>query len=97
FLLNGQNMATLAQGDWLFPTRVSSFELPEFQTEEAGWDVATESARYLTMANWQQAPNFEEFSSRVAKPIFQELFANRISVDEAAERLEREGNRVLSR
>lgn len=97
FFLNSQNMATLAQGDWLFPTRVSSFELPEFQTEEAGWDVATESARYLTMANWQQAPNFEEFSSRVAQPIFQELFANRISVDEAAERLEREGNRVLSR
>jgi len=97
FFLNSQNMAMLAQGDWLFPTRVSSFELPEFQTEEAGWDVATESARYLTMANWQQAPNFEEFSSRVAQPIFQELFANRISVDEAAERLEREGNRVLSR
>ncbi len=97
FFLNSQNMATLAQGDWLFPTRVSSFELPEFQTEEAGWDVATESARYLTMANWQLVPNFEEFSSRVAKPIFQELFANRISVDEAAERLEREGNRVLSR
>lgn len=97
FFLNSQNMATLAQGDWLFPTRTSSFELPEFQTEEAGWDVATESARYLTMANWQQAPNFEEFSSRVAQPIFQELFANRISVDEAAERLESEGNRVLSR
>ncbi len=97
FFLNSQNMATLAQGDWLFPTRASSFELPEFQTEEAGWDVATESARYLTMANWQRVPNFEEFSSRVAQPIFQELFANRISVDDAAERLEREGNRVLSR
>lgn len=97
FFLNSQNMATLAQGDWLFPTRVSSFERPEFQTEEAGWNVATESAKYLTMANWQRVPNFEEFSSRVAQPIFQELFANRITVDEAAERLEREGTRVLGR
>ena len=97
FFLNAQNMATLAQGDWLFPTRTSSFARPEFQTEAAGWNIATESAKYLTMANWQNVPNFEEFSSRVAKPIFQELFANRITVDEAAQRLEQEGNRVLGR
>lgn len=97
FFLNQQNMATLAQGDWLFPTRVSSFELPEFQTEEAGWDVATESARHLDLANWQFVPNFAEWRSRVATPVFQELFANRISVDEAAERLEQEGNRVINR
>lgn len=97
FFLNQQNMATLAQGDWLFPTRVSSFELPEFQTEEAGWDVATESARYLDLANWQFVPNFSEWRSRVATPVLQELFANRISVDEAAERLEQEGNRIINR
>lgn len=97
FFLNTQNMATLAQGDWLFPTRTSSFELPEFQTEDAGWDVSTESARYLDLANWQFVPNFSEWKSRVATPVFQELFADRISVDEAAERLEQEGNRVINR
>ncbi len=95
FFLNTQNMAALAQGDWLFPTRTSSFELPEFQTEEAGWDVATESARHLDLANWQFVPNFQEFRSRVATPIFQELFANRITVEEAARRLEDEGNRII--
>ncbi|CAN5830078.1 sugar ABC transporter substrate-binding protein [soil metagenome] len=97
FFLNTQNMASLAQGDWLFPTRTSSFDLPEFQTEEAGWDVATESARYLDLANWQFVPNFSEWKSRVATPVFQELFANRISVDEAAQRIEQEGNRVINR
>ena len=97
FFLNTQNMATLAQGDWLFPTRTSSFDLPEFQTEEAGWDVATESARHLDLANWQFVPNFSEWKSRVATPVFQELFADRISVDDAAQRLEQEGNRVINR
>ena len=97
FFLNTQNMATLAQGDWLFPTRASSFDLPEFQTTEAGWDVATESARHLDLANWQFVPNFAEWKSRVATPVFQELFADRISVDEAAQRIEQEGNRVINR
>lgn len=97
FFLNSENMATLAQGDWLFPTRESSFERPEFQTEEAGWNIATESARYLDLANHQLVPQYEEWRTRVATPIFQELLANRITVDEAAERLEREGNRLLQR
>lgn len=97
FLLNSENMAALAQGDWLFPTRASSFERPEFQTEEAGWDVATASARYLDLATWQFVPNFAEFRTRVATPIFQELFANRITVEEAARQLEEEGNRVIRR
>ncbi len=97
FFVNTVNMAELAQGDWLFPTRSSSFERPEFQTADAGWDVATESVAHLTLAEWQKVSNFEEFKSRVATPVFQELFANRISVDEAGQRLEREGARVLSR
>lgn len=97
FFLDSENMATLAQGDWLFPTRESSFERPEFQTEEADWDVSTASANYLTLAEWQKVPNFEEFKSRVGTPILQELFANRITVDEAAERMAREGDRALNR
>ena len=97
FLLNTQNMATLAQGDWLFPTRASSFDLPEFQTTEAGWDVATESARHLTLAPFQLVPNYAEFRSRVATPILQELFANRITVDQAAQQIEADGTRTIRR
>jgi multiple sugar transport system substrate-binding protein len=97
FLLDTQNMASLAQGDWLFPTRQSSFDLPEFQTPEAGWDVATESARYLTLAPFQMVPNYAEFRSRVGTPTLQELFANRITVDQAAQQLETEGTRTIRR
>lgn len=97
FFLNSENMAALAQGDWLLPTRTSSFERPEFQTEEAGWNVAAQFVRYLDLASWQLVPNFAEFRTRVATPIFQELFANRITVEEAARRLEEEGNPVIRR
>ncbi len=97
FLLNTQNMADLALGDWLFPTRASSFDLPQFQTEEAGWDVSIESARYLTLAPFQMVPNFSEFRSRVATPTLQELFAGRLTVDQAAQQIETEGNRTINR
>lgn len=97
FFLNTQNMATLALGDWLFPTRASSWELPAFHTEEGGWEIATASAEHLTMAPWQLAPNFAEWKSRVATPTFQELFANRITVDQAAQQLEQGWERIQSR
>lgn len=97
FLLNTQNMATLAQGDWLFPTRASSFELPEFQTSEAGWDVATESARHLRLAAFQLVPNYTEVRNRVMTPVLQELFSGRITVEQAAAEIEREGTRTINR
>lgn len=97
FLLNSQNMAELAQGDWLFPTRASSFDLPEFQTAEAGWDVATESARHLRLAPFQLVPRMAEFRSRVGTPIMQELFSGRLSVEDAAAMIEVEGTLIINR
>ena len=40
FLTSTENQARLAQADWLFPTRQSALDRPEFQTEENQWDVA---------------------------------------------------------
>lgn len=97
FFLNTQNMAALAQGDWLFPTRASSFDLPEFQTSEAGWDVATESARHLRLAAFQLVPNYTEVRNRVMTPVLQELFSGRITVEQAAAEIEREGTRTINR
>ncbi|MGV8144973.1 MAG: ABC transporter substrate-binding protein [Alkaliphilus sp.] len=96
FFLDTQNMAKLAQGDWLFPTRKSSIELPEFQTEEHGWDIATASVEHLKMGPWQLTPGFAEFQSRVMNPVLVEFFHDRLTVDQAAERIEEEGNNVLS-
>jgi ABC-type glycerol-3-phosphate transport system substrate-binding protein len=41
FMLNTQNMAQLAQSDWMIPTRKSCLSMPQFQTSHDGWEVVT--------------------------------------------------------
>ena len=40
FFVNTENQARLAYADWLFPTRQTALERPEFQAEEDQWNVA---------------------------------------------------------
>jgi len=96
YFLSTENMAELALGDWLLPTRTSSAEQPELTTEEAGWDVASASMEHLALAPYQTVRGYTEWSDRVAGPVFQEYFADRITWEEAATRLEEEGNAVLA-
>jgi len=97
FMLSPTNMAKLAQSDWMIPARQSCLALPAFQNHDDGWDVVTASARFLSTGPWLGAPGYTEWKSRVANPILQELFANRLTVEEAARRIEIESNIVLSR
>ena len=91
------NNGKLAAGDWLFPTRQSSLRGSLFQTQENGWRTATESAKYLTMAPFQEVNGFTEVKSKVLTPIFQQLLANRISLDDAAKQIEQQGNEILAK
>jgi hypothetical protein len=42
-------------------------------------------------------PGYVEWKSRVANPTFQEFFSGRMSIEEVAERIERESASVLAR
>jgi multiple sugar transport system substrate-binding protein len=97
FLTNKENMARIARSDWMIPARTSCLNLPQFRTSGDGWDIASQAAGFLTVGDWVGAPGYIEWKSRVANPIFQELFANRMSVDEALRRIEQESNLVLAR
>jgi len=97
FMLNSENMARLAQSDYMLPARKSCLTRPEFNTAAYGWDVTTASAKFLSSGPWLGAPGYVEWKSRVANPLLQEFFSNRLSLDEAAKRIEEEGNIVLSR
>ena len=90
-------MARLAKSDWLMPTRKSCLDLPVFNTEPDGWNVVTKSVIFLSSGPWVGLPGYIEWKSRVANPIFQELFSNRISLQDAAEWIELESNSVLER
>jgi multiple sugar transport system substrate-binding protein len=96
YFLSAENMAELALGDWLLPTRQSAAELPELTTEEAGWDVASASVEHLGLAPYQVVRGYGEWSDRIATPTLQEYFSDRISWEEAATRLEEGGNEVLA-
>jgi len=97
FMLNSENAAHLAQSDWMLPVRKSCLTRPEFNSPENGWDVTTASVQFLSTGPWSGAPGYVEWKSRVANPVLQEFFSNRLSLDEAAKRIEEESNTVLSR
>lgn len=97
FMLSRENSARLALSDWMIPARQSCSALPEFRTAAGGWDVTMDGVRFLSAGPWTGAPGYVEWKSRVVNPILQELFAGRMTVDDAAMRIERESNIVLSR
>jgi multiple sugar transport system substrate-binding protein len=97
FLANQTNGARIASSDWMVPARASCLEMPRFRTEDDGWKIAGESAKFLAVGEWVGAPGYIEWKSRVANPILQELFANRLTVHEAAQRIEIESNIILKR
>ena len=97
FMLAAPNMARLAQSDWMIPARRSCLNLPQFQTAHDGWDIVTGGAKFLTTGPWLGAPGYVEWKNRVANPVLQEFFADRLTLAEAAQRLEIESNLVLSR
>jgi len=97
YFLNAENQAKLAKGDWLLPTSQKAASDPAITTKENGWDVATASAKNLVVAPFLKVNGFDEWKSKVATPVLQEYFANKITIDEAAKRLVEDGNKVLER
>ncbi|MFH1214362.1 MAG: extracellular solute-binding protein [Candidatus Neomarinimicrobiota bacterium] len=97
YLVEKDNMAQMAASDWLLPTRRSCLEMPRFNTREDGWDVVSQSAKYLSTGPWVGMAGYNEWKSRVANPTFQLLFSDRITLDDAARRIELESNSMLHR
>ncbi len=97
FFLSKTNMAKLALGDWMNPTRKSCVQMPEFQSDSLGWKTCISIIPNLQMGPWLHVPGFSEWKGRVANPIFQEYFSNRMSLKEMKVRIEEESDYVLSR
>lgn len=97
FFLNGANQAKLAKGDWLLPTSQKAADDPAMTTKENGWDVATASAKNLVVAPFLKVKGFDEWKTKVATPVLQQYFGNKITIDDAAAKLVEDGNEVLER
>lgn len=97
FMMNRANMAKLAAGDWLIPTRRTSALLPPFATSANGWRTSVEATKFLTFPLWQQVGGVAEIRTKVLNPKLQLLFAGRLSVDDFAKQVESEGNEILKK
>jgi len=97
FMLSSKNTARLALNDWMLPARKSCLKMPEFQDSLSGWDITCSAAKTLGVGSWLGAPGYVEWKSRVANPILQEMFAGRLTVNQAAQRIDHESNIILSR
>ena len=96
FFLDGQNMARLAEGDWLVPTSDDALDALQKRTNgKQGWDVALASADTLTAAPWRRTPGFQEWMDKIATPAFQKYFGDDIDEDELVSELE-DGSDLLS-
>ncbi|GAA4610111.1 sugar ABC transporter substrate-binding protein [Actinoallomurus liliacearum] len=97
WFLNGQHQVDLAKGDWLIPTSKTAAQDPSLTTDKNGWNVATASAKSLILAPYLKVNGFDEFKSKVATPALQSYFANKITIDQLAQKLTEDGNKVLER
>ncbi len=97
FFLSKENMAKLAKSDWMSPTRISLLQSDQFQTPQYGWAICTYIVDKLIVGKWLTLPGYAEWKSRVANPLFQEYFSNRMSSKEFKLRMEEESKYVFSR
>lgn len=97
FFLSKENLAKLALADWMNPARKSCRFMPEFQSDSLGWKTCISIIDNLRMGPWLRVPGYSEWKGRVANPLFQEYFLNKMNLEELVVRMREESDYVLSR
>jgi ABC-type glycerol-3-phosphate transport system substrate-binding protein len=95
YLLNHQNMAKLAAGDWLIPADPVAGRLAVKSTKHYGsWKVATSSVKFFKPALWVSLNSYPRWKSEVATPAFVQYLGDKISLAELGKQLSDGWNRV---
>jgi multiple sugar transport system substrate-binding protein len=98
YLLNKQNMAKLAQGDWLIPASPEAGKVARRATNHPGsWKVATESVVHFRKGNWVSLAAYARWKSEVATPQFVQHLKGAISLEQLGEALSEGWTRVRGR
>jgi multiple sugar transport system substrate-binding protein len=83
YLLNAQNMAKLAQGDWLIPANPRAGQIARRSTKHAGsWRVATSSVVHFRKGNWVLLTDYARWKAEVAQSNFVQYLAGRMSLSD---------------
>lgn len=81
YLANAQNMAKLAQGDWLIPSDPASGKALVRSTKHYGsWKIAIGSLPALRQHPLLELVNYPQYKSQVLQPALQSYFQNKSSL-----------------
>lgn len=88
YLLNNQNMAKLALGDWLIPTSPEAGKIARKSTKRTGsWKIATSSVTSLRKGNWVSLAAYPRWKSEVATPNFVQYLKGAITLEQLGQNL----------
>jgi maltose-binding protein MalE len=88
FYMQPDNLAAVAEGDWLIPASSDAADTVEENTEGAnGWSTILASGDQLTKAPFQSATAYPQWKDQIATPSFQRYLGDEISADELAAEL----------
>jgi multiple sugar transport system substrate-binding protein len=87
-LLSAQNMAKLAAGDWLIPSRTDAAKIVQRQTKYKGsWRIAAASVADFRKGNWVSLTKYPRWKSEVAQSNFVQYLSGRITLAELGKNL----------
>jgi multiple sugar transport system substrate-binding protein len=88
FYDNAENLARLAQGDWLIPAGTSAAKLVADQTKGAnGWGAMSTMGKNLTVAPFESATPYPQWKTQIATPALQQYFGGQLTLDQLGQKL----------
>ena len=88
YFMQADNLAKVAEGDWLIPASSGAADVVESDTEGAnGWATILAGGEYLTKAPFQSATNYPQWKDQIATPAFQRYLADEIDAQQLATQL----------
>jgi len=78
YYMKADNLAAVAEGDWLIPTTAASRDALKAQTGgKNGWDQTLASGEKLVQAPFQSADKYPQWKDQIATPALQQYFAGK--------------------
>jgi hypothetical protein len=88
YALNTENMAKLAQGDWLIPASPAAAKIVVSSTKHYGsWKNAVSAVPFFKKANWVTLGPYARWKAEVATPAFRQYLSNQIDLSKLTSQL----------
>jgi len=85
---NAQNLAKLAQGDWLIPASSSAAQIVATATQgQNGWAAMSTMGSALTLAPYSAATPYAQWKTQIATPAFQQYFGGKLTTAQLGQKL----------